>query len=141
MSVFVERKQVMDIDGVKKMKNDILLEGQFPEEIGVLTLQLDRRIEIRFSSREARRIVSRFIHMDVSTQLHASTPILVIGRDGVASWRVPVHLTFPTLGDVGCIGYVHVDPLTGETDKTSDVIEKLQESADALAQRFTLQAA
>lgn len=123
------------------MKNDVLLEGQFSEETGVLNLQMDRRIEIRFSSTQVRRIVSRFIHLDVSTQLHAETPVLVIGEDGVASWHVPIHLTFPTLGDIGCIGYLYVDPLTGETDTSLDTIERLQESADALAQRFTLQAA
>lgn len=123
------------------MKNDILLEGQFSEESGILRLQMDRMIELRFSSGQARKIISRFIHLDVSTQLHAETPILVISNDGMVSWRVPIHLTFPTLGDVGCVGYLYVDPLTGETDISDETIERLQESADALARRFTLQTA
>ncbi len=135
------------------MVTDILLEQQPVSFTGALTLQVDQTIEIKVSAETVQRHVSRFVHMEISTQMHAETPVLVLrhtarqrpehgdGQDSVVSdqavWRVPVHLTFPAFGDVGCVGFIHVDPLTGELETFQSVIEDIERNADKLAARFT----
>ena len=59
---------------------------------------------MKLSPEEARRRVNTFVHLEVSSQMHAESPRLVIG-DRVC-WRVPVHLTFPSFGDVDRVGFL-----------------------------------
>jgi hypothetical protein len=75
--------------------------------------------------------------MEISTQMHAEGPLLVIGNGDNAAWRVPIHLTFPALGDVGCVGYIFVDPTSGEIDSSPSAIAELTANAEKLAFRFT----
>jgi hypothetical protein len=89
-------------------------------EIGVLTLHLDKKIEIVVSGQEARRLVNNWAHLELSSQMRAMRPQLVIMARGVAHWRVPLHLTFPALGDVGPVGVVLVDVQTGQMNPTVD---------------------
>jgi hypothetical protein len=117
------------------MVTEILLEQQGTITNGVLTVQVDQKIEIKVPAEDAQRQVSRFVHMEISTQMHAETPTLVINNK--ATWRVPVHLTFPSFGDVGCVGFIHVDPTTGELETPSSVIKEIEHNAEALAVRFT----
>ena len=67
--------------------------------------------------------------------MHAGTPTLVVG--GKAMWRVPVHLTFPSFGDVGPVGCIDVDPVTGEFDHSQITIDEIEKNAEHLALRFT----
>ena len=117
------------------MVTDILLERQGVISNGVLTLQVDQKVEVNVSAEEAQRKVSRFVHMEISTQMHAETPMLVVGDK--ITWRVPVHLTFPSFGDVGCVGFIHVDPVTGELEIPQSVIKEIERNAEDLAVRFT----
>ena len=105
------------------MIKSILLEGPIAEDIGVLTLKLNRKIEVKVPADEARRKVGQFVHTEISTQMRAETPTLVVGEK--AFWRVPVHLTFPSFGDVGCVGYVEVDPVTGEINASQTIMEEI----------------
>ena len=124
------------------MINDILIEGQLNDETGVLNLQFDRQIKIKVTSRQAQKQVNHFVHMEISTQLHAITPLLVVNQETEKSWwRVPIHLTFPNFGDVGRVGFMHVHPETGEMDTSSAIIKNLSDEAKALANRFTSPAA
>jgi hypothetical protein len=124
------------------MTSDILIEGQLNDETGVLTLQFDRQIKINVSSRQAQQQVNHFVHMEISTQLHATTPILVVNRESEESlWRVPIHLTFPNFGDVGQVGFIHINPETGDMDTSPAIIKNLSDEADALASRFASPAA
>jgi len=117
------------------MVTDVLLERQAPLPIGALKLQVDRTIEINVSAEEALRKVSRFVHMEISTQMHAETPVLVVGAK--TAWRVPIHLTFPSLGDVGCVGFIHVDSLTGTLETSQAIVQGIKHNANDLAIRFT----
>lgn len=132
------------------MLTDILLERQPIPSTGALTLRVT--VEVAVSAETAQRRVNRFVHMEISTQMHAETPVLVLrpaarqrpergdGQDSVvgdqAVWRVPVHLTFPAFGDVGCVGSVHVDPVTGELDVSQSVIEEIERNAQNLVARL-----
>jgi hypothetical protein len=116
------------------MATNILLEGQTAPSTGVLMLHVDREIEIRVPAEKAQHEVNRFIHMEVSTQMHAEAPMLVVSNK--TFWRVPIHLTFPTFGDVGCVGFIHVDPITGKLETSQTVIKEIEQNADDLAIRF-----
>lgn len=113
---------------------NILLEDRGVYETGTLTLELKEEIKLNVTAEQARRLVSRFVHLELSSQMHAEKPLLVVGQQ--VSWRVPVHLTFPSFGDVGCVGYLHVDPLTGEVDSSPAVLQDLIHHAENLAARF-----
>ncbi|MBE2201871.1 MAG: hypothetical protein IAE79_24905 [Anaerolinea sp.] len=119
------------------MSYEIVLADQPAAETGVLTLYLDQQIEIQISAQEARRRVNNWAHLELSSQIHAAQPQLIIAAEGAAYWRVPLHLTFPALGDVGSVGFVLVDVRLGLIEPTSDFIEDIQQHAQALAQRFT----
>ena len=71
----------------------------------------------------------------ISTQMHAESPMLVVSDK--VRWRVPLHLTFPAFGDVGCVGYLYLDPITGEVDASLNNIEEITNNAETLASRFT----
>ena len=119
------------------MIKHILLEGDVIDEIGTLSLQVNREIEINILAEEARRRVNYFVRMDISTQMHGKKPMLVIADEGdEVMWRVPVHLTFPDFGDVGCVGFLFVDPITGDIDTSSTTVQTLKKNANHLAQRF-----
>ena len=117
------------------MIKTILLENQAVYQTGVLTVALNRQIPIKVPPEEAQRLVNEFVHLDISTQIHAEPPTLVIGQTSV--WRVPLHLTFPSFGDVGGVGHLDVDPLTGALQILPQYIEDIMQNAENLALRFT----
>ena len=117
------------------MIKSILLEGPIAQDTGVLTLKLNRKIEVKVPADEARRSVSRFVHTEITTQMRAGNPTLVVGEK--VFWRVPVHLTFPSFGDVGCVGYIEVDTVTGELGALPIIVEGIYQNAEDLARRFT----
>lgn len=116
------------------MINSVLLEIPPAYEAGILTLQLNRQIEIKLSAAEAQRQVNHYVHMEISTQMHAQMPLLVVGDQ--VWWRVPVHLTFPSYGDVGQVGFIYVDPVTGDIDNSPTRIAEITHNAENLALRF-----
>jgi hypothetical protein len=120
------------------MNYEIILTNQTIAETGVLTLSLNQQIEISISGEAARRQVSRWAHLNLSSQIRAMEPQLMVqGGDGRAVWRVPLHLTLPAWGDVGSVGVLAVDVQTGEMAVTEWQVEEFRAHADALAHRFT----
>lgn len=116
------------------MINHVLLEIPPTYKAGTLTLQLNRQIEIKVSAEDAQRKANNYVHMEISTQMHAEAPLLVVG--GAVWWRVPVHLTFPSYGDVGQVGFVYVDPVTSDIDSSPANIAEITHNAENLALRF-----
>jgi hypothetical protein len=114
---------------------NVLLKDQTVPETGVLTLTLDQTVPINVSATEAQRRVSRFVHWEISSQMHGKAPTLVIGDR--AGWQVPVHLTFPSFGDVGCVGEIVVDAETGQLQTDPLLIAEIERRAQELATRFT----
>lgn len=118
------------------MRQAVLLENREMDETGILSLKIDRGIQVQILPEEARRKVNLFVHLELSTQLHAKKPILAVGDE--VFWKVPIHLTFPTYGDVGLVGFISVDPYTSKIDTSPIVIEEICYNAEKLARRFTL---
>ena len=119
------------------MGYEIVLADQPSTETGTITLRLDREIDIHVSAQEARRRVNNWAHMELSSQMRALQPQLMLAAEEQVFWRVPLHLTFPALGDVGQVGFVLVDVVTGDMVISPALIEDIQRHAKALAQRFT----
>jgi hypothetical protein len=112
----------------------VILETPIPET-GRLSLHVHQDVQINVSAAEAQRRVTQFVHRRISSQMHGETPTLVLGEQ--ACWRVPVHLTFPSIGDAGEVGSIDVDVETGEFDMGELIQQKIQRHAEALARRIT----
>ena len=84
----------------------------------------------------ARQKVSRFVVTEISTQLLADTPELVVGER--PCWAVPVMLTSPSRGIVGKVGDVLVDVTTGELLVDDENVRRITEDARRLAERSPL---
>ena len=117
------------------MVKQILIEGQTFHEPGLLTLSLEKTIEVRISAEEAERKVNQYVNVEISTQMHAAAPTFVVGD--IAYWQVPVHLTLPAFGDIGEVGTLRVDSVTGVIDTSLSIIQTIQDKAEQLALRFT----
>jgi hypothetical protein len=115
------------------MAIDILLERQQVPTTGVLMVQVNQAVHINVSAEEAQRKVSVFVLKKISNLMHGETPTLVLGEQ--PSWRVPVHLTFPTTGDVGQIGTIDVDVTSGELCASPDIIAAIAVHAESTARR------
>jgi hypothetical protein len=92
-------------------------------------------VQINVSPAAAQRRVTQFVHRRISSQMHGETPTLVLGEQ--ACWRVPVHLTFPSIGDAGQVGSIDVDIETGEFDTAESLQREIERHAEALARRIT----
>jgi hypothetical protein len=114
------------------MSYEIVLAQQPAIETGTLTLHLDKKIEIVVSGQEARRRVNNWAHLELSSQMRATQPQLVITAQGATHWRVPLHLTFSALGDIGPVGVVLVDVQTGNMNPAIDL-----DRLNLLGQLFT----
>jgi hypothetical protein len=91
------------------------------------------RVQINIPAEEAQRRVSLFVLKEISNLMHGETPVLVIGER--ACWRVPVHLTFPTTGNVGQVGSIDVDVSSGELQVPPETIAQIEANAQDIAQR------
>ena len=117
------------------MSTTILLEQPIFDQSGVLTLHLDRQVKVKISSNDAQKRVTRFVHSEISSQMHAEEPSLILGEE--TCWRVPVHLTLPAFGDIGCVGHIELDPLTGTMNILPATLLRISQKAEELALRFT----
>ena len=88
---------------------------------------------------QARRIVNREVVVLLGTGLAARDPELSIAGERV-SWRVPIVLSLPGLGDVGQAGTVDLDAQTGQTMLTEAAQARIVEHARRLYAGATLQA-
>ena len=112
----------------------ILLDTPVPET-GHLSVRVHADVQIRISAVEAQRRVTHYVHRKISSQMHAGPPALILSQR--VCWRVPVHLTFPSVGDAGSVGNIDVDVDTGEPLITPAVVEEIERHAEDLARRIT----
>lgn len=88
-------------------------------------------ISVNISAEEARRLVNRTIVPELGTGLGAKAPdMLVRGRQVI--WRVPIVLSLPRLGDLGEVGNIEVDALTGRIISGKATQEKIIQHAQRL---------
>lgn len=106
-----------------------------PPESGEFSLNIQRTFNIQVTQDEAQGAVMRYITLHLSSQLSSHAPVLFVADR--AYWRVPVHLTFPSQGNVGEVGAIDVDVENGELLLTDEIIEGIETCADYLTQRLT----
>lgn len=106
-----------------------------PPESGEFSLNIQRTFHMQVSQEEAQRAVMRYITLNISSQFFTHAPVLFVADQ--AYWRVPIHLTFPSQGDVGAVGAIDVDIESGALMITDEILEGIESRADHLAQRFT----
>jgi hypothetical protein len=85
-----------------------------------LNFHLDTTLQL--SAQEARRLVNQQVVPEMGTGLIAGAPELIVFDRGVV-WRVPILLSLPRIGDLGQVGSVDVDAVTGmiiEDDKSQE---------------------
>ncbi len=112
----------------------ILVETTVPEH-GHLALRIHADVEITISAKEAQKRATLFVHEQISSQMHGSEPTLVLGER--AYWQVPIHLTFPSIGDAGIVGSLRVDVETGAMNSDPATIAEIERNAEQTASRFT----
>jgi hypothetical protein len=112
----------------------ILLDTPVPET-GHLSVRVHADVQISISAVEAQRRVTQYVHQKISSQMHGGPPALILSQR--VCWRVPVHLTFPSVGDAGSVGNIDVDVETGEPLITPAVVEEIERHAEDLARRIT----
>jgi hypothetical protein len=83
----------------------------------------------------ARQKVNVLMLEQVSNLLLANEPQLEQSSSGNWLWRVPVDLTFPSQGRVGQVGQVAVDAHYGRVYYDDDLLTRIADRAEQLAQR------
>ena len=79
----------------------------------------------------ARRQVNGLMLDRVSHLLLAGRPTLIYTDRWY--WRVPVDLTFPSKGRVGCVGEIDVDATLGQVKFSDELLDQIAQRADRLA--------
>ena len=92
--------------------------------------------QIYISAFVARQKVNVLMLERVSNLLLAGEPRLTEAPDGSGVWHVPVDLTFPTHGRVGCVGEVEVDARYGEVHYDDALLTQIARKAESLAQQI-----
>ncbi|MBI4671310.1 MAG: hypothetical protein HY741_06535 [Chloroflexi bacterium] len=110
----------------------ILVETNVPDT-GRLALHVHADMQINVSATEAQQRVTRFVHAQLSSQMHGALPQLI--HKERAYWQVPVQLTLPSIGDAGTVGTLTVDVETGEMNTAPAVLADIEKNAEQLAAR------
>lgn len=93
----------------------------------------DSSPHVQVTAAYARRKVNRLMLDCVSYLLLAGEPTLIQADRWY--WRVPIDLTFPSLGRVGCVGEIDVDATSGQVKFTTEALAQIAQTSDHLAQR------
>jgi hypothetical protein len=91
--------------------------------------------EVQVSAFVARQKVNVLMLERVSNLLLAGEPRLVQRLGGHWVWQVPVDLTFPSHGRVGCVGELDVDTRYGEMHYTDALLTQIADEARRLAEQ------
>lgn len=91
--------------------------------------------EVQVSAFVARQKVNVLMLERVSNLLLAGEPRLVQRSGGHWVWQVPVDLTFPSHGRVGCVGELEVDARYGEMHYTDALLTQMADEARRLAEQ------
>ena len=82
------------------------------------------------SANATRREANTWLLENVGNLLRADNPELVLGEQLV--WRIDIVLTSPTRGQVGVVGRIELDAITGEALADETLAEELTPRAHAL---------
>ena len=100
---------------------------------GQLSISIELSATVNVTAFSARQKVTGFVADEISTNMHAAEPTLIVG-DRIC-WRVPVILSMPPTGDLGEVGTIDVDVETGQLQLTPNLIQEIERRAEYLATR------
>jgi hypothetical protein len=90
---------------------------------------------VQISAFVARQKVNVLMLERVSHLLLTGEPTLARTASGEWVWRVPVDLTFPSHGRVGCVGEIEVEARYGGVRYTEALLAQMADAAEQLAQQ------
>ena len=93
--------------------------------------------EVAISAFVARQKVNVLMLEQVSNLLLADEPELIQRADRAWAWRVPIDLTYPSLGRVGRVGEIEVDAQHGEVHYTEATLDQIRANAQQLVSKTT----
>ena len=99
---------------------------------GQLAIDLHLSATVNVTAFSARQKVTGFVADEISTNMHAGEPRLVVSERII--WRVPVILSLPPSGDRGEVGTIDVDVETGQLVVTRSLVEEIKRRAEYLAE-------
>lgn len=98
---------------------------------GQLSINIQLSATVNVTAFSARQKVTGFVADEISTQMHAAEPTLIVGER--ICWRVPVILSMPPTGDRGEVGTIDVDVETGQLQITPTLVQEIERRAEYLA--------
>ena len=102
---------------------------------GQLAINVQLSATVNVTAFSARQKVTGFVADEISTNMHAGEPRLVVGER--ICWRVPVILSMPPSGDRGEVGTIDVDVETGQVMITQALIQEIERRAEYFADHPT----
>jgi len=102
---------------------------------GQLAIDVHLSATVNVTAFSARQKVTGFVADEISTNMHAGEPRLVVGER--ICWRVPIILSMPPSGDRGEVGTIDVDVETGQVMITQALIQEIERRAEYFADHPT----
>ncbi|MDM8527476.1 hypothetical protein QUF58_04620 [Anaerolineales bacterium HSG24] len=113
----------------------IILPNQSIPKLGHLDMQVTISATVNVSAEQARRLVNRYIHRNVSYLMHGDAPNLMVAEH--IYWQVPIIFTYPSYGVLGTVGVIDVNVETGELKLKPETITEIKQHAQKLADHST----
>ena len=112
----------------------LLLEKQTIPDLGHFEVEVKVSADIKVTAQAAKNKVQRWLMDEVSLQIWADWPTLVLSDRLV--WRVPAYLSLPGWGNLGQVGSVDVDAETGDFALTPELRAQIEQRALNLAGKY-----
>lgn len=90
------------------------------------------------SSEQARKRANGWLAMNVGHLLRSENPQLILTHQLELQWQVEVVLISPTGADLGQVGQLEIDGLTGDVLTSPTISEQIIAQADAFTGNQTL---
>lgn len=117
----------------------VLMGPESVPKTGPIHLSIHVVATLNVTAEEARHRVNCQVVTELGTGLVARDPELIITGERV-TWRVPIALSLPELGDLGQVGAVDVDARTGDLLTGAEAQEGIIQHARRLYAGATQQA-
>lgn len=111
----------------------VRIPGLTPPEGATVAIHIELTARANITPFVARQKATEFVVRDISSQLRGAAPDLHISDR--LRWSVPIELTFPDRGVVGCVGELLVDATTGEVVADAATVQRIADHAEQLARR------
>ena len=112
------------------------LPGVTPPQGANVAVRIELTAQANITPFVARQRVTGFVIREIGDRMRGNEPELVVGER--LCWSVPVVLTSGIRGVVGKVGDILVDTTTGELPLEKDIVQRMSNDADRLAERSPL---